>query len=225
MIIDFHSHIQPGADHGCDGIDMSKEQLLLAQAAGVDVVVSVCHFYPYKENINNFFERISPLRESLKKLVEEDTSLPQVLFGTEVTLCHGLEKMQGLHRLCIEGTNCILIEMPFSKWDNKLLETLESIKYDLGLEPVLAHVDRYDHNEVEKLFALDLNGQINASSLVSLFGKGKLIKWINGGHIVALGSDIHKLSNEYKNFSRSLKILGKDKLFAIMNKSKELLKL
>jgi protein-tyrosine phosphatase len=225
MIIDFHAHIQPGTDHGCDNIDMSKKQLLLAKQAGVDVVVSVCHFYPYKENGNGFFSRVLPLRQQLKEYVETDPSLPRVLYGSEVTLCAGLEKMQRLKELCIEGTNCILIEMPFSNWDNKLLDTLDALRYQCGLFPILAHVDRYDHREIEKLFSMDIPGQLNAQGFSSLLTRGRLLKWIKNGNIVALGSDIHKLSSEYDKFEKAVKIIGKDNLSAIMDKSRELLNL
>ena len=57
MIIDFHAHIQPGADHGCKNLDMSHNQLLLASQSEVEVVVSVSHFYPLKEELESYLQR------------------------------------------------------------------------------------------------------------------------------------------------------------------------
>ncbi|MBQ2818928.1 MAG: hypothetical protein IJF14_00925 [Clostridia bacterium] len=225
MIIDFHAHIQPGADHGCKNLDMSHNQLLLASQSEVEVVVSVSHFYPLKEELESYLQRQTKAKAELLSLCESNPKLPKVMIGTEVTLCSGLDKMDGLERLCIEGTNCILIEMPFTKWDNKLIETLDSIKYELDLNPILAHVDRYDPKEIEALFSLDIPGQINFYSLLPLFGRKRLLNWINGGHISAIGSDIHDLEPGYKGFDKALKIIGKENISAIMEKSGRLLNL
>jgi len=225
MIIDFHAHIQPGADHGCESLDMSHKQLLLASQAGVEVVVSVSHFYPYKEDLESYLQRQAKSKAELLALCESNSELPRVKIGTEVTLCSGLDRMDGLEKLCIEGTDCILIEMPFTKWDNKLIETLDSIKYGLDLNPILAHVDRYDPKEIEKLFALDIPGQVNFYSLLPFFGRNKLLSWMKSGHISAIGSDIHNLEPGYKGFDKALKIIGKENVSAIMEKSRGLLNL
>ncbi len=225
MIIDFHAHVQPGADHGCESLDMSHKQLLLASQAGAEVVVAVSHFYPFKEDIESYLQRQEKAKTQLIALKESNPNLPEVMIGTEVTLCAGLDKMDGIEKLCIEGTNCILIEMPFTKWDNKLIETLDSIKYVLDLNPVLAHVDRYDPCEIEKLFALDIPGQVNFYSLLPFFGRKRLLNWIKDGHISAVGSDIHNLEPGYKGFDRALKIIGKENVAAIMEKSRRLINL
>lgn len=225
MIIDFHAHIQPKADHGCNSLEMSERQLLLAKQAGVDCVVAVSHFYPFQEDIDSYWARTSKARDDLANLVSNNPDLPHVMFGTEVTLCNCLDKMEGLKKLCIKDTNCILIEMPFKKWDPKLIETLDNIKYDLGLSPVLAHVDRYNPQEIEKLFEMDIPGQINFYSLLRFFGRKKLLNWIKNGNIVAWGSDIHQLAPGYKGLSKALKLVGEQQLNAITEKSKALLNL
>lgn len=225
MIIDFHAHVQPGADHGCDGLETSLGQLALAKAAGVDVVVGVSHFYPYKDDLSSYLDREDRAKALLNNALEEKDDLPKVLFGTEVSLCNGLYKMDGLEKLCIDGSDCILIEMPFSHWDSKILETLENIKYGLGLEPLLAHIDRYDPLEVKRLYALDIPWQINVSALFSFFRKKAALKWIKEGRVSAIGSDIHKLDTVYSDFDKAFKMIGEDNLSAIMEKSKNLLNL
>ena len=220
MIIDFHAHVQPGADHGCDGLETSLSQLVLAKNAGVDTVVAVSHFYPYKEDFKSYVNRENRAKALLKDALKERSELPAVLFGTEVSLCSGLDRMEGLRELCIEGSDCILIEMPFDRWDNRIIETLENIRYGLGLTPVLAHVDRYNASDIEHLFALEFSGQINICSLFPFFKRRTILRWIKEGHISAIGSDIHKIDTVYGDFDKAFKIIGRDNLSVIMEKSK-----
>ena len=225
MIIDFHAHIQPGADHGCDGLETSLGQLALAKDAGVDTVVAVSHFYPYKEDLDSYLSRQAMAKESLYSALAEKDGLPRVLFGTEVALCNGLDRMEGLEKLCVEGSDCILTEMPIDRWDSRLLETLENIKYGLSLNPLLAHVDRYNPFEVEKLSILDIPWQVNIEALLPFFKRRIILKWIKSGRVSAIGSDIHKLDTVYSNFDKAFKVIGKENLSAIMEKSKNLLNL
>ena len=188
-------------------------------------MVAVSHFYPYKEDLDSYLTRQNEAKTVLKNALANRNDLPKVLFASEVALCSGLDKMEGLEKLCVEGCDCILIEMPFDRWDNKILETLENIKHRLGLEPLLAHVDRYNPSDIEHLIAMDILCQVNIESLFPFFKKRTVLKWIKEGRIAAIGSDIHKLDTVYSDFDKAFKIIGKDNLFAIMKKSQELLNL
>ena len=56
-IIDFHSHILPGVDHGSKSLDTSLSQLKLMEKMGIDVAVATSHFYPHREEIDAFLEK------------------------------------------------------------------------------------------------------------------------------------------------------------------------
>ena len=43
--IDFHAHILPHCDHGSDGWETSRQQLQLAQEAGVEVQAAEAVFW------------------------------------------------------------------------------------------------------------------------------------------------------------------------------------
>jgi protein-tyrosine phosphatase len=117
---------------------------------------------------------------------------PRILLGAEVLICQGLENMEGLHGLCVEGTNVMLLEMPFTHgdWGRELYRTVHEIMKQ-GINPVLAHVDRYPRESIERLFDMGLYGQINCDSLTKLFKPKHLLRWIEDGKIVAFGSDLH----------------------------------
>ena len=85
--------------------------------------------------------------------------------------------------------------------------------------------DKTNLKEIEKLFALDIPGQVNFYSLLPFFGRNKLLSWMKSGHISAIGSDIHNLEPGYKGFDKALKIIGKENVSAIMEKSRGLLNL
>ena len=223
MTVDFHAHMHPGADHGCKGSAVAGQQLALARNAGMGAVVTVSHYYPLQDSTRSYLERRALSAEKLGAITAADGSLPRVFVGSEVTLCHGLEKMEDLHRLCISGTDCMLIEMPFCKWDARLIDALEAIKYDLHITPVLAHVDRYDVQDADALLSHGYAAQLNYEGFASLFGKKPLIKWAEKGCIHALGSDIHGTDVGYKNLDKAKKALGGGLFEDIMEKSCRLL--
>lgn len=190
-LLDFHAHILPHLDHGSGHTATAKEQLMLMQEAGVGTVCATSHFYPQDALSADF---LSDRRESLQRLLSAygDQPRPRILLGAEVLICRGLENMENLDKLCVEGTNILLLEMPFThdKWDQALYGTIKSIVKQ-GIQPVFAHVDRYPRDLVERLFDMGLYGQLNADSLVKFMKPKHLVQWMDDGRIVALGSDLH----------------------------------
>ena len=208
MIIDFHAHVQPGADHGCSGSDMARRQLALARDAGVQAIAAVSHYYPMRDHIDDYLRRRERAQSKLQAIAEADPSLPRVFCGSEVTLCPGLDKLDKLGELCISGTNVLLTEMPSGKWNTRLIDTLERIRYEQGLDIVLAHAERYESAEVEQLLRDGYPCQLNYEAFARMFGTGRLLRWAESGWVTALGSDIHRDDNGYKHLRRAQKALG-----------------
>ena len=111
-VVDFHAHILPGADHGSDSIETSIKQLKLAAGEGVTRIIATPHFYPHRHTLDKFLEK----RAACAKVLLDacDGTLPEVKLGAEVLLCPGLDKIQGLEKLCLSGTKYLLLELPFS---------------------------------------------------------------------------------------------------------------
>ncbi len=202
-LLDFHAHILPHMDHGSTRTATALGQLELIQAAGVREVCATSHFYPQSTLPARF---LSERNNSLAHLIRTfgDRPRPRILPGAEVLICPGLEEMEGLADLCVEGTRVLLLEMPFtnSDWDAPLYQTIRAIRRQ-GLLPVLAHVDRYPRPLIEALFEEGMIGQLNASSLNHLIKPRHLLQWIDDGCIVALGSDLHGADpSGYKPFEK-----------------------
>ena len=90
------------------------------------------------------------------------------------------------------GTNMLLLEMPFTSWSERLIDSVEALSERKDLRIVLAHVDRYDHKQVEMLLGLErVRGQVNVSALTKHMQGNHLKDWMQEGKIIALGSDIH----------------------------------
>ena len=205
-VIDFHSHILPGADHGSDNVETSLAQLSLLKKAGIGTVAATPHFYPHTDSVSSFIDR---RRRTTRALAEKvGVGMPRVLVGAEVLVCRGIDRMDELNKLCVFGTRCILLEMPMTDWDDELYNAVLNIKED-GFDVVMAHVERYGTLKAERLFDMGLPAQINASSLIGMFHRRRIMRWVEDGYIVALGSDIHganvKTASEYAG---ALKILG-----------------
>ena len=223
MIIDFHAHVQPGSDHGCDSSQTALRQLELARDAGVGGVVAVSHYYPMRDSLEDYLRRRSRAQQKLQDLCSRDNSLPQVFCGSEVTLCQGLDKLDGLPKLCISGTNLLLVEMPSGKWNARLTDTLEQIRSEQGLDILLAHAERYETAQIEQLLREDYPCQLNYEAFARLLGTRKLHKWAEKGWVAALGSDIHGTSIGYKHLSNAQKSLGKQLFEQISQKSHQLM--
>ncbi len=190
-LIDFHAHILPHMDHGSGRTATAVDQLAIIGQAGVTAVCATSHFYPQDILPEVFLEE---REDSLKALLKGYgySRRPSILLGAEVLICQGLENMEGLRDLCIDGTNVMLLEMPFTHgdWDQTLYRTVREIAKQ-GINPVLAHVDRYPKESIEQLFDMGLYGQINCDSLTKLFKPKHLLRWIEEGKIVAFGRDLH----------------------------------
>ena len=220
MIIDFHAHILPGVDHGCADTGTALRQLSLASDAGVGVVCATSHFYPHADTVKSYLERRSNGWAGIQDRLPENS--PQVILGAETLVCVGMEHMEGLQRLMF-GDGIILLEMPPSSWTSTLIETVEAIFKDICQgRMVLAHVDRYPPDDIERLMDYGIPGQLNAASLLSPLRRRRYMKWIDSGKIAALGSDIHGADKSYATLSKTVAFLG-SRAESIMHSSAELL--
>ncbi len=222
-IVDFHAHILPGSDHGCRDVAMALRQLDLAAEAGVDLVLGVSHYYAHVESVEQFLQRrdrsFACLREEISGCRK---ALPEVIPGAEVLVCVGLEHMEELPALCAADTDCLLLEMPFGTWNRRLMETMEALAERKDIRIVLTHVDRYQPEAVEELFCMGYEGQLNAEALAGALPRRTLLRWVQEGHICALGSDIHGTGKAYRDFRKAERRLGQE-LSAVMRRSAKLL--
>lgn len=207
LLLDYHAHILPGCDHGSDGLETSLKQISMAACAGIQTICATPHFYPHKETMESFLER----RQQTYALLSPHLSgnAPQVLLGAEVLICDGLERMEELRCLCRQGTNELLIEMPFYKWPEQIWNTLFRLHERADIQIVIAHADRYPVENIQILIRENFKLQLNAACLLKPLRRKQYLSWIENGFVNYLGSDIHMLGTGYRDFAKAQKIVGR----------------
>lgn len=159
LSLDYHAHILPGCDHGSDGLATSLKQVEMAASAGVKTICATPHFYPHKESVESFLRRRKKTAGLLLRELPENAPLIQL--GAEVLICDGMERLDGLNRLCREGTNELLLEMPFYAWPESIWDTLYLLCDLADIQIVLAHAERYPAENIEKLICESVPLQLN----------------------------------------------------------------
>ncbi len=224
-IVDFHAHVLPAADHGSTGLTETKNQLALYRKAGVDTVVATPHFYPNSVSIDAFLSTVDAAAAALAELLATEEKSPRVLLGAEVLYCDNMHHMEDLERLCIRGTNVLLLELPLSDWSPVLFHTVRELSKRVCV--VLAHIDRYTRPHADELMQMIEDGalaQVNAYALGSFFERRRLAPFFGSGAVIALGSDLHNVdASAVKKLVDAKKHLGGD-YAGIMARSMELLK-
>ena len=211
---DFHAHLLPDVD--CSGNpEISAKLLKGIKASGVENIVLTPHFYPqHNSDVEDFLIRRDKNIQNLKEEMDKNgLSGINLIPGAEVLLCPGIEHMKGLEKLCFQGANTILIEMPDLPWSDMLFESLKNIKEQLNLDIVIAHADRYGKYNAIYLINSGFKVQINTESVLSLFMRRIVLDWAKKGYVYALGSDKHvhadKASLVYNDFPKADKLLSK----------------
>ena len=206
-VVDFHTHILPGADHGSDSVKTTLRQLELARDAGVRRLIATSHFYPTSHSVDSFLKRRDGSYSVLSGCLSDD--LPEILLGAEVLMCPGIENMEGVERLCIEGTKTLLLELPFSDF-SLAYKTSVACLVSRGIDVVLAHADRYEPKNIDIILQAGARIQLNASALSGVFVNADVKRWIADGYVVALGSDIHMNDESaYRKFVKATRKLYK----------------
>ena len=148
-MIDFHSHFLPGIDDGSENVSMSL-------------------------SMRNNPERFLRNREAAYNAVRDAMSRyrpsnggnwPDIMLGAEVYFFNGISRYEGLHDLCLEGTDLLLLEMPFTPWTSRMIDEVSIIASTTGIMPVAAHIERYLNQPkslVKAFLDLDIYIQSNA---------------------------------------------------------------
>ncbi len=179
----------------------------MAEAAGIKTICATPHFYPNRESVDVFLARRAKTAKLLLDNKPEDA--PNILLGAEVLICDGMETLEGLPLLCREGTNELLLEMPFYDWPDSIWDTLYLLLDRQDIQIVLAHADRYPKENIEQLIADGVPLQLNVECLTKPLKRRRYLSWIENGYVKYLGSDIHMLGNGYSDWTKCRKLSEK----------------
>lgn len=258
MIIDCHTHILPGIDDGAKNLETSLEMLKEEKSQGVDAIIATPHFYAERDWIDKFIERREKAYNSIlnyapldgdfsaikgdksrehndKQDASKISELPIIKKGAEVAYFSGMSRAEEIEELCIEGTNIILVEMPFRQWDDKVIDEIQSLVSERELRCILVHVERFlgfkgNDKRLQELVSPQIFFQMNAECILEegfLKKKkvAKLIDMFESGMVSLMGSDCHNMSSRKPNIDAARKKLSEPTLKRIDETSEKLFEL
>ncbi len=208
-MIDFHSHFLPRMDDGSSSVEESLEMLRSSLEQGVTVMAATPHFYAFREDPDSFLERRAA---AFAKLPLADAPHPKLLLGAEVYYFDGMSHSESLRRLTLEGTRYILIEMPFSRWSEHMVDEVLRLRDRLRLKPYLAHIERYLHAQrgtgyIDRFLQEGMLIQCNAEFFLTRSTVRKALKMLRNGQIHILGSDAHNMAERAPELGEAVSLI------------------
>ena len=217
-MIDFHSHILPGIDDGSRNVKMSLGMIDTLALQKVDTICATPHFYVTQRTPEHFLERRQEAYELLVPVLPKNS--PRILLGAEVLYFPGVSKMEALPELCLEGTDVLLLEMPFTEWQEYWIREVCDLALTKKFTIVLAHIERYYNQQPRKVWdrLLDLGVlmQVNADfflqpdSIFRFRNGSKALKLLKDGRIHLLGTDAHNLSSRPPIIAEAREVIQKE---------------
>ena len=202
MMIDFHTHILPGMDDGSRSIEESLAMLQAEADAGIERVVFTPHFYASQNSPKEFLRR---RKESWSALLSRMyRGLPKVSFGAEVQYFEGICQAAEIAALRIAGTPYLLLEMPFRRWEDRMLDDILELSTHPDTIVVLAHIDRYLSNVSSRSLAYLRDNGVKIQMNVSVFGERRqghlAMSMLKAGEVHILGTDCHSMGHRRPNW-------------------------
>ena len=212
-MIDLHCHILPGMDDGSPDVETSLAMLRRQAEQGIGAVCATSHYYAWQNDIEIFCERRAA---ALQKLLDAwpEERLPRVIPAAEVAFFTGISACPDLGRLCIQGTNTLLLEMPFTEWNDFQVEEVSALVLDRGFQVVLVHPERFCGSKdnvwkLRELAELPVALQVNAKTLLRWRTRRLGLKLLQMARDPLLGSDCHNLTTRPPNLDEGRKITGR----------------
>ena len=196
-MIDIHTHVIPGVDDGSPNLETSIAMIKHEIEIGVkEIYCTPHHIYKrYEKSAEEIKEGFRLLKEAVEK-----ENLPIKLYlGQEICYTHReniLEMLKEGKLLTLNNTNRVLMEFSFYREPENLPEIIYNFGVN-GYEVIIAHVERYEWMNLDKVVALRNEGakiQINSNSYLGLEGfkqKWFVKKLLKLGLVDYVASDTH----------------------------------
>ncbi|MGI9545453.1 MAG: tyrosine-protein phosphatase [Cyclobacteriaceae bacterium] len=199
LLVDMHSHLIPDVDDGVDTVAESLEILIRLSELGYQKAITTPHvmgdYYP------NDINTIKPKLNELQELILQESIDIEIEAAAEYYLDeHFMQLLQTPDQLLTFGANYLLIETSFINEPAFLREGIFQI-ISAGLQPVLAHPERYvfiqnDPEIAEDLVERGVLLQLNLLSLTGYYSKAarKVAEKLIDQELVSFaGSDCHNI--------------------------------
>lgn len=203
-MIDFHTHILPGIDDGSSSVENSLQMLQVESDQGVTDVVLTSHFYASQGNVQSYLKKRNTSFQMLQHSLYD--GLPNLHLGAEVQYFEGISVADEIEDLRIQGTDLLLLEMPFSRWSDRVIQDVLSLNERKGIQILLAHVDRYMYSQSNELWYYlsqqNILMQANTSFFKGFWDRRKAVKLVENGVINVLGTDCHNVTSRAPDWSK-----------------------
>lgn len=217
-MIDFHCHLLHGIDDGSRSLTTSIGILEQSREQGVRTIIATPHFFASEMSIDSFLRRreaayrelIAEVKSAGKSFSGEDGTdegLPELKMGAEVAFFRDMSSSERIGELSIQGSNVLMVEMPFDDWKDDYLREIERLCKSSTI--IVAHIERFmnrrNRKKVNELLemsrTLPIKIQVNAEAFEDRKLKQKLIKMFAAGDAHMLGSDCHGLHRRPPNIN------------------------
>jgi protein-tyrosine phosphatase len=166
--VDCHSHVVPSGDDGAGSVEEGLALCRSAAEHGTAVLFATPHVWPY---LTLSDEREAEIREAHEQM--RPRAALELRLGFELTPARPLLG-EDPNRYVLEGTDCVLMEVPFAGPADLVFALGEHIEAE-GLRPIIAHPERTeavlaDPRIADELAARGWTLQVNATSLLGRHG-------------------------------------------------------
>ncbi|HLM36705.1 MAG TPA: CpsB/CapC family capsule biosynthesis tyrosine phosphatase [Gaiellaceae bacterium] len=192
--VDCHSHVVPSGDDGAASIEEGVELCVLAAEARTAILFGTPHVWPH---FPLSVERELGIRRAFERLRERAPL--ELRLGFELTPAAPLLR-EDPARYVLEGTNHVLMEVPFVGPADELLALAKHVD-DAGLVPLVAHPERAQSVRERPELAHELAQrwplQLNATSILGRHGpEAEELAWalIEANDAAVVASDGHRLA-------------------------------
>lgn len=212
MFFDIHSHILPAVDDGAADLNESIKLLELMQVQGITHILATPHFYPSEDNLADFSKRTSLTFTELKKEAIK-RKLPIIYLGCEMLYFEGIGYSESLSSLCLNGSDVLLLELTDECIDKTLFENILQIRDNLGITPIIAHVERYfmakNYRKFLKFLEQEkITVQINAASVLIPIFKRTIKKLLKSEITCTIATDSHSVETRPPMLEPALKAIS-----------------
>ncbi len=211
MFVDYHSHILPRMDDGAKDAETSLKMIEMLKGQGVGAIVSTSHFYAHRESVSSFIER---RKKCFEELMSHKPVIENIILGAEVAVERDLCEKRNFESLIIEGTDLVLLELPYMPYSPWMKEEIMNIQAEYNVTPIIAHLNRYaeyyTQSQIEDILdisdtIIQFNNEIFSSRKQTAFA----LKLIKNGCPVVFGSDTHNIGERKPNFDMFDKVMKK----------------
>ena len=203
MLTDFHCHVLPFIDDGAKDVDTSIAMLNMLLSQRVLRVIATPHFYAHKfDSVNDFIVKRQASYDAIKPLSPYKDNC--FYLAAEVAIEHGISSLIDIDKLVISRTNLILLELPYSGFENWMLDEINNIAIKYNLKVIIAHVHRYldlySDSDMQKILDNNFIFQINIEAFKNPKHRKFVKTLIKDDYPLIFGSDAHNILDRKPNF-------------------------